>query len=90
MSKEIWVLEHEFLAGIEFYIVIAMIIKYVGKPIIAPMVDKAGQEDDAALAKIRQDEIDKYKTSIDAEKGDVTYIYCIVIPGFFNKETINF
>merc|ERR1712203_444775 len=36
--------------------------------IIAPMVDKAGQEDDAALAKIRQDEIDKYKTSIEAEK----------------------
>ena len=68
VSKEIWVLEHEFLAGIEFYIVIAMIIKYVGKPIIAPMVDKAGQEDDAALAKIRQDEIDKYKTSIEAEK----------------------
>ena len=55
-------------AGIEFYIVIAMIIKYIGKPIIAPMVDKAGQEDDAALAKIRQDEIDKYKTSIEAEK----------------------
>ena len=26
VSKEIWVLEHEFLAGIEFYIVIAMII----------------------------------------------------------------
>jgi F-type H+-transporting ATPase subunit b len=68
VSKEIWVLEHEFLAGIEFYIVIAMIIKYVGKPIIAPMVDKAGQEDDAALAKIRQDEIDKYKVSIDGEK----------------------
>ena len=68
VSKELWVLEHEFLAGIEFYIVIAMIIKYVGKPIVGPMVDKAGNEDDAALAKIRQDEIDKYKVSIDGEK----------------------
>merc|ERR1712037_249203 len=44
VSKEIWVLEHEFLAGIEFYIVIAMIIKYIGKPIIAHMGDNAEQE----------------------------------------------
>jgi len=68
LSKEIWVLEHEFLAGIEVAITLAIIYKYAGKPIITPMLDKLGAEDDLAMAKIRQDEIDKYKASIESEK----------------------
>ena len=32
------------------------------------MLDKLGAEDDLAMAKIRQDEIDKYKASIESEK----------------------
>jgi len=67
-SKEIWVIEHEFLAGIEFYICIGLILKYVGKPIVTPMLDKIIDESNAEVNKIQLDEIEKYKVSIAEQK----------------------
>lgn len=62
-SKEWWVLEHEFFAGIEFFVVFGLLVKYVG-PQVAEFLDK---ENDAYIAKIRAlrtDEIEKRKQSI--------------------------
>lgn len=38
-SKEIWVIEHEFYAGIELFIVLGMLVKAVG-PSFTEMLDK--------------------------------------------------
>jgi len=67
-SKEIWVIEHEFFAGIEFYIVIGILIKYVGKPMVTPMLDKIADESNAEVNKIQLDEIEKYKVAIAEQK----------------------
>merc|ERR1712156_918864 len=67
-SKEIWVIEHEFFAGIEFYICLAIILKMAGKPILTPMLDKITDESNAEVNKIQLDEIEKYKAAIAEQK----------------------
>lgn len=67
MSKEYYIIEHETLAGLEFFTALAIIIKYVIRPYGLPFFDEQLKEDENRLKKIRQDEIDKYKSAIDAE-----------------------
>jgi len=67
-SKEIWVIEHEFWAGVEFYIAIGLILKFAGGPILTPMIDKVANETNAEVNKIQIDEIEKYKSAIEEQK----------------------
>jgi len=66
-SKEIWVIEHEFFAGIEFYIAVGLILKMVA-PGFKTAQDKAIAEKDAELNQIQIDEMEKYKVAIEAQK----------------------
>merc|ERR1712021_238334 len=47
-SKEIWVIEHEFWAGIEFYIALGIIIKAVG-PGFTTFIDKQVADEKAQV-----------------------------------------
>merc|ERR1712110_1342644 len=66
-SKEVWVIEHEFWAGIEFYIALGIIIKAVG-PGFTTMIDKQVEEENAEVDQIQKDEMAKYKTAIEEQK----------------------
>merc|ERR1712038_2124603 len=67
LSKEYYIIEHETFAGIEWAAAIAIILKYVIRPYVVPMLDKEIVDDEARLKAIRQNEIDKYKGAIEAE-----------------------
>jgi len=66
MSKEIYVLEHEFYCGITLAAVLVGIINKVG-PGVSAFLDKELERDEAFLANIRQKEIDRCKTAIEDE-----------------------
>jgi len=68
LSKEIWVLEHEFYCGVGIFIALSAIIKYAG-PGISAELDKAVDAEDAKLKAIRQDEIDRCKAAIAEEEN---------------------
>lgn len=68
VSKEIWVLEHEFYCGVGMVIVLAGIIKSVG-PGMSAYLDKEVDAQEAQLKAIRQDEIDRCKTALTEEEN---------------------
>ena len=68
VSKEIWVLEHEFYCGVGIFICLAGIIKNVG-PSISADLDKQVDADELKLKAIRQDEIDRCKAAIAEEEN---------------------
>merc|ERR1739848_773107 len=67
LSKEYYIIEHETFAGLQFAVCMAIVVKYVIRPYALPLWDKQVDDDINRLKKIRQDEIDKYKSAIDAE-----------------------
>ena len=68
VSKELWVLEHEFYCGVAIAICLGGIIKSVG-PGISAELDKQVDADEAKLKAIRQDEIDRCKAAIAEEEN---------------------
>jgi F-type H+-transporting ATPase subunit b len=69
ISKEIYVLEHEFYTGIGLFLVGLTIVKAAG-PSVNSFVHGEMDKDEAKLKAIRQDEIDRCKLAIeDEEKG---------------------
>ena len=68
VSKEIWVLEHEFYCGVGMFIVLAGIIKSVG-PGMSQFLDKQVDDQEAQIKAIRQDEIDRCKAALTEEES---------------------
>lgn len=68
VSKEIWVLEHEFYSGLAVLAVLAGINKVAGTD-ITNWVNKGLDEEEGKLKAIRQDEIDRCKEAISAEEN---------------------
>jgi len=68
VSKEIWVLEHEFYCGVGMLIVLGGIIKSVG-PGMSAYLDKEVDAQEAQLKAIRQDEIDRCKAALTEEEN---------------------
>jgi len=68
VSKEIWVMEHEFYCGLAIAICIGGIVKATGKDLSAAL-DKAVDAEEAKVKSIRQDEIDRCKASIAEEEN---------------------
>merc|ERR1711976_353884 len=66
-SKEIWVMEHDFLAGIEFYMCVGIILKMIG-PSVTASLDAKADADNAAIDQIQKDEMAKYKVAIEEQK----------------------
>merc|ERR1739846_175800 len=67
LSKEYYIIEHETFAGLQWAVCMAIVVKYVIRPYALPLWDSQVDNDINRLKKIRQDEIDKYKSAIDAE-----------------------
>ena len=67
-SKEIWVLEHEFYAGLGFAVAVGLIMHKVG-PGVSAYLDKAVDQEIAELSSIRQKEIDRCKSAIEDENN---------------------
>ena len=67
LSKEYWVVEHEFKAGIEFFVVFGLIVRYAG-PHIRDAIDEFQAERENHVREIRAAEIDKQKAAIAAEE----------------------
>jgi len=74
LSKEIWVIEHEFTSGIGQLIFLAAVVKYAGPGIVAS-IDKEIDEHEDGLRKMRQDEIDKCKEAIAARRPPSTTLH---------------
>jgi len=68
LSKEIWVVEHEFYCGVGMFICLSAIIKTAG-PGISAALEKNVEDDEARLKSIRQDEIDRCKATIAEEEN---------------------
>ena len=68
VSKEIWVIEHEFYCGLAIAICIGGIVKATGADISAAL-DKAVDAEEAKVKSIRQDEIDRCKAAIAEEEN---------------------
>jgi len=68
VSKELWVLEHEFYCGVTILAVLGAIRKNVGDDFSA-YLDKEVDADETALKSIRQDEIDRCKAAISEEEN---------------------
>ncbi len=68
LSKEIWVIEHEFWVGIAIFIVWGGAIKMIG-PGFTKNINEELAKDDARIKAIRQDEIDRCKNAIDNENN---------------------
>lgn len=68
VSKEIWVLEHEFYCGVALWIVLAGLVKGVGKDVSA-FLDKEVDAQEAELKSIRQNEIDRCKAALTEEEN---------------------
>ena len=67
LSKEIWVIEHEFVAGLGQLIFLIGVVKMAGPSYVAE-IDKEIDAQEDALRRIRQDEIEKCKATIGAEE----------------------
>lgn len=67
MSKEIWVIEHDFFCGIALFGVLATIYKTAG-PGLDEYLTKEVDQEEAALKSIRQTEVDRCKDAIKAEE----------------------
>ena len=67
VSKEIWVLEHEFYCGVGMFIVLSGIVKAVG-PGVSKFLDAEVDADEAKVRAIRQDEIDRCKAALAEEE----------------------
>jgi len=67
-SKEYFILEHDFYAGIALAIVGYGVVRSVG-PGLDAVLEKKLNDDEAALKAIRQDEIDYLNECISYEKG---------------------
>jgi len=67
VSKEIWVLEHEFYCGVGMLIVLSGIVKAVG-PGVSKFLDAEVDAQEAELRAIRQDEIDRCKAALAEEE----------------------
>jgi len=68
ISKELWVLEHEFYCGVGLVIVLGALVKNVG-PSISAQIDKRVDDDEARLKAVRGDEIDRCKAAIAEEEN---------------------
>lgn len=68
ISKELWVLEHEFYCGVGIAVVLGGIIKAVG-PGVSKFLDQLVDDQEAGLKAIRQDEIDRCKAAIAEEEN---------------------
>jgi len=68
VSKEIWVLEHEFYCGVGLFICLAGLVGKVG-PGVSAWLDKGVDEEENILKSIRQDEIDRVKAAIAEEEN---------------------
>ena len=68
VSKEIWVLEHEFYCGLAIAICLGGIVKATGADLSAAL-DKAVDAEEAKVKSIRQDEIDRCKAAIAEEEN---------------------
>merc|ERR1719290_681081 len=66
-SKEFFVMEHDFYAGIALAIVLTGIVKSVG-PSFGEMLDKQLDEEERMLKNVRQKEIDYLLKTIESEK----------------------
>lgn len=66
VSKEFFVMEHDFYAGIAFVGVIGGIIKYVGAD-VTKAIDASVDADEAVYRSVRQQEIDSLKEAISME-----------------------
>ena len=58
LSKEYWVIEHEFWAGFSLFSILALANYMVGDSVAASL-DKQVDARDAKMKAIRQDEIDR-------------------------------
>ena len=67
LSKEIWVIEHEFVAGLGQLAFLIGVVKFAG-PSFVESLDKEIDAHEDGLRKMRQDEIDKCKDAIAAEE----------------------
>ena len=67
LSKEIWVIEHEFVAGLGQLAFLVGVVKMAG-PSFVEEWDKEIDAHEAGLKRMRQDEIDKCKAAISAEE----------------------
>ena len=67
LSKEIWVIEHEFVAGLGQLIFLIGVVKMAGPSMVADW-DKEIDAEEESLRRIRQDEIEKCKAAIGAEE----------------------
>jgi len=67
VSKEIWVLEHEFYCGVGMFIVLSGIVKAVG-PGVSKFLDAEVDAEEAKVRAIRQDEIDRCKAALAEEE----------------------
>lgn len=67
LSKEIWVLEHEFWGGVSFFMMIIYAVKKFG-PQVAASLDKQQEEIIAEVNAGKASEIQFLKDSIEAEK----------------------
>jgi len=68
VSKELWVIEHEFYCGVGIAIVLGALIKNVG-PGVSAALDKEVDADEARMKAVRQDEIDRCKAAIAEEEN---------------------
>ena len=68
LSKEIWVIEHEFFAGVAFFALMGCIVKYAG-PGITKWVNDGMDAEEAKMAAYRTDEIDRCLAAIDSERN---------------------
>ena len=68
VSKELWVIEHEFYCGVAILIVLGAARRAVGDDVSA-FLDKEVDAEEAALKSIRQDEIDRCKAAIAEEEN---------------------
>merc|ERR1711936_1220923 len=59
------------MGGLQWAVCMAIVVKYVIRPYALPLWDSQVDNDINRLKKIRQDEIDKYKSAIDAKKDAV-------------------
>lgn len=67
LSKEYWVLEHEFWCGVALVTVLASIVKFAG-PGINAWLTKLADEQEAGLKAIRGNEIERCKAAIAEEE----------------------
>merc|ERR1712136_538593 len=68
-SKEIWVMEHEFYCGVGLFIELNAIRMKVGPGLYESLKSQV-EEEENAIKKVRQDEIERCKAAIAEEKKE--------------------